>query len=210
MSNTEDEQIAAAEIGDERKANAKGKSIGVRALHPYGAVKFTWEQFVYENPNWEQTILDLAQDGEGKTAWKVYLGLNTRTFHRFLEQEEFIDVVEKAEMLERLYWEREARRMVSGDSTKYPGAGRGNAFVFSLIMKNKFGWDNKTSNSLPSPTAPLDAPSELTTEQLEQELLSRGLPSNIFGGFEPEPIDYSEAPEKEDSAIEGQFTEVEG
>ena len=191
-----------------RREEATG-SKGIRHLHPYGAVKYTWEAFVYENPNWEQTLLELAQEGEGKTAWMVYLGLNWRTFKRFLEQEEFSDAIEKAELLELLYWEREGRRMVSGDSTKLPGAGKGNAFVFALIMKNKFGWDAKGSTqdplalSISSSQQAANSPNELTEEELTKELLARGLPVDILSSYTPEPVNY-----ESEQTIDGQYTEV--
>ena len=189
----------------------KERGTNLRKLHPYGAVKFTWEVFVDENPNWEQTILDLAQEGDGKTTWKVYLGLNERTYQRFLEQEEFVDAIEKAEALELMYWEREARRMVSGDPQKHPGAGKGNGFIFALIMRNKFGWDNKNLQAtidprlLPPPVEESTKPMEIGEADLRAELMARGLPEDIFQSYVPAPINYElEA----SNTIDAEYTEL--
>lgn len=182
--------------------------------HAYGNYKFTWEQFKIEQPNWKQTILDLAQDGDGKTSWMVYLGLNWKTWKNFIVEEEFSEVVEQAELLELLYWEREARRLVSGDSTRFPGASRGNAFVFALVMHNKFGWNNRRE-AIDSNTPALAKPgstdnknekNEYTAEELAAELISRGLPIEIFSSYEPEEVDYADE-EKHKDSIDGQFVE---
>lgn len=130
-------------------------------------------------PDWESIMMDLAQAGEGSTAWRVYLGISRKVFEHLLNEDiYFSEAVEKAEDLYRLWWERQAMRMVLG--------GQGNASVYAIVMNNKFGYRTMrgdSQNSLPKtavdPTIVKEVKS-LSKEELEKELKRRGLPTQIF------------------------------
>ena len=121
-------------------------------------------------------MLDLAQSGDGPTAWRVHLGLFASSYHTLLEDsEKFRCTVMKADDLHQLFWERQGKRMVQG--------GNGNGNVYGLIMANKFGWSSSKNESKVVADITADATDKsrpLTEEELIKELEARGLPTSLL------------------------------
>lgn len=126
--------------------------------------------------NWKQIMFDLAQDGDGPTAWKVHLGLGHDTYNTLLtDYDEFSTAVKEAAILHEHYYERQAKRMING--------GAGNSNVFSLIVNNKFGWlTNKNDLRVVAEIKAdvVSATRDLTADELRKELAARGLPSTLL------------------------------
>jgi hypothetical protein len=129
------------------------------------------------NPNWKQIIFDAAQDGEGPTAWKVYLGLGHETFQNMKEDyPEFNTAVQEAMILNLHYWENEGRDLVRGRI-------KGNGNVYALIMNNKFGYNssrNETKLVAEVKADVVTATRDLTKDELLAQLKSRGLPTSLL------------------------------
>jgi hypothetical protein len=130
--------------------------------------------------NWKQIMLDLAQDGDGPTAWKVYLGLGYDTYNTLLtDYEEFSTAVREADALHLMYYERQGKRMING--------GAGNSNVYAMVMVNKFG--HRSARSDNTIVATVEAKVEqtnkaLTADELKKELELRGLPTAVFVGVD--------------------------
>lgn len=83
--------------------------------------------------NWKQTMLDIGQDGGSAVEVRCALGIAQSAWETLLEDSEEFRVTEKQrQALCEVWWERQGRKMASGD--------QGNATVWIFNMKNRFGW----------------------------------------------------------------------
>ena len=126
--------------------------------------------------NWEHIMMDLSQQGKGQTHHMVFLGLNTTQYNHL--QEDFTifrTCVENCKLLERMWYEDQALRMITG--------GAGNFKIFAMMMYNKFGWTSGQSNQFIEQklVAELIEPTgSLTQDQLREQLKKRGLPATLL------------------------------
>jgi hypothetical protein len=120
-------------------------------------------------------MLDLAQEGDGPTAWRVHLGIFKNVFDNLAEDyPEFHNAVKKAEELHLLYWEREGRRISN--------TGKGGQNVYAFLMANKFGMRVKNDVAVVATVEQTSTVknAELTGDELRKQLEARGLPTTIL------------------------------
>lgn len=162
----------AAKNGTSARAKASKRAIG--AANPVGRPRTTIEDLPAD---WEEVMKAEAQEGGGPTAYMVKLGIGHTAFNTLLEDSElFRNTYEVCLLLSKYWWENQGRRMVTG--------GDGSAPVYALNMTNRFNWRSGRNEVVGDPTAPVQhnvKKQNLTKEELQAELQSRGLPTSIFG-----------------------------
>jgi len=86
--------------------------------------------------DWQQIIMDCGQEGGSAVEMRCLLALGESAWGTLLEDsDEFRRTVETAKDMCEVWWERTGRAMVTGAP--------GNATVWGLNMKNRFGWFDK-------------------------------------------------------------------
>ena len=126
--------------------------------------------------NWERIMMDLSQQGKGQTHHMVFLGITDLQYQHLQEDHEvFSSCVKNCKLLERMWYEDQALRMITG--------GAGNFKIFAMMMYNKFGWTSGQSNQFIEQklVAELSEPTgSLTQDQLREQLKKRGLPTTLL------------------------------
>jgi len=112
-----------------KKAKAKKKARGV------GRPKKTLDGLP---KNWKEEVLKLAKNGGSDVEIRVALGcISQDLWERFIaEEEEFSLTIKKAHLLCQCWWESQGRK---GIRSKVFQTG-----LWTMNMKNRFGWTDKT------------------------------------------------------------------
>ncbi len=84
---------------------------------------------------WENVILELAKEGAGSTEWIVALNVSNDLFYAFKDREPyFSDIIKRAEMICRSWWEYQGRELADKDF---------NHVLWYMNMKNRHNWADK-------------------------------------------------------------------
>lgn len=90
--------------------------------------------------DWEQIMVEIAQEGGSKVECMANLGINRGAWGTLCEDSrEFLTTVERCDILCQNWWEKQGRRMTSD--------GQGSSVVWKFNMQNRFGWRERTENS---------------------------------------------------------------
>lgn len=85
---------------------------------------------------WQDIIVDCGQEGGSAVEMRCLLGIGESAWGTLLEDsDDFRRTVKKAQALCEVWWERQGRKMTTGE--------QGNATVWIFNMKNRFGWRDK-------------------------------------------------------------------
>lgn len=154
----------------EELANPEVVALRKRGRKPFSITKLP--------SDWRQLMEEEARAGGGVTAFQVRLGIGTGAFTSLLNNyPEFREHYEWCLLLSQHWWETLGRELATGERPK------GNAAIWSLNMTNRFGWRTLRNELVGDKDNPLQiarADSELTKEDLIEELKRRGLPTTIF------------------------------
>lgn len=83
--------------------------------------------------NWQDLMRNCGQEGGSAVEARCLLGISTTAWSTLLEDsDEFRKTEKERKALCEVWWERQGRRMATGDP--------GNATVWIFNMKNRFGW----------------------------------------------------------------------
>ena len=86
--------------------------------------------------DWQQTMLMIGQDGGSAVEVRCELGIGISAWETLLDDsDEFRETEKQRKALCEVWWERQGRKMATGD--------QGNATVWIFNMKNRFGWRDK-------------------------------------------------------------------
>ena len=88
--------------------------------------------------DWEEKITDLAAEGASDVELRLVLDISDDLWYRWIDEEpDFSRTVKRCKALCQVWWERQGRKMSSGESD-------GNATTWIFNTKNRFGWKDKT------------------------------------------------------------------
>lgn len=91
--------------------------------------------------NWEEIVIDAAQQGASDVELRCLLGISQAGFKTLLEDyDEFSITIKRAHDVCAVWWERLGRSMACGQT-------QGNPTMWIFNMKNRFGWNDKVDNS---------------------------------------------------------------
>lgn len=124
--------------------------------------------------NWEQIMMDVAQEGGSKTSAKCALGIFDSAWDTLLaDYEEFRLALKKCDLLCEQWWENRGKEMANGSP--------GSANVWKFNMQNRFGW-RENVNLGEDKNNPFGSQEkvELTHEELIEECKRKGLPLTMF------------------------------
>lgn len=88
--------------------------------------------------DWEALMREAAQGGASAVEMRCILGIGDSAWETLIEDDpDFHRTVKECKDLCQVWWERQGRKMSSGESD-------GNATTWIFNMKNRFGWKDKT------------------------------------------------------------------
>lgn len=94
---------------------------------------------------WEDIIMEAATEGASALEIRCLLGIGDSAWETLLaDYEEFRLTVKNAKSVCEVWWEKQGRKMTTGESG-------GNATVWIFNMKNRFGWKDKTEAEISGP-----------------------------------------------------------
>lgn len=89
-------------------------------------------------PEWGSMMHEAAQEGASAVEIRCILGIGDSAWETLIEDDpDFHRTVKECKDLCQAWWERQGRKMSSGESD-------GNATTWIFNMKNRFGWRDKT------------------------------------------------------------------
>jgi len=87
--------------------------------------------------DWAKSILKLAEEGASDVELRLKLDISDDLWYRWIEEEpEFSRTIKKCKMLCQVWWERQGRKMTTGEA-------QGNATTWIFNMKNRFKWTDR-------------------------------------------------------------------
>lgn len=126
--------------------------------------------------DWQKIMLDSAKEGGGATSYMSKLEIGKSALETLLtNHEQFRDTYMTCQILAQEWYESKGREMITGK--------QGNATVWSLNMTNRYNWRSSRQEHVGDKDAPLahtTKKTDLTEQELIEELEARGLPTSIF------------------------------
>lgn len=116
--------------------------------------------------NWKQIVMDCGQEGGSAVEMRCLLGIAQTAWATLVEHSEEFRLTISASMdLCEVWWERTGRNMATGSP--------GNASVWSLNMRNRFGWNEKQQIDHTTKGESIREARELTDVELEAIIAQR-------------------------------------
>ena len=89
------------------------------------------------NEGWQDRLIQLGKDGASDVELRAELDISEDLWYRWMDEEpEFSQTVKKARMFCQIWWERQGRKMTTGEA-------QGNATTWIFNMKNRFRWTDR-------------------------------------------------------------------
>ena len=128
--------------------------------------------------DWKERMITAASLGKGVVSYAVTLGIHTSAFDTLLEDsEEFRITYLKCQLLCQEWYEDRGRDMIDGTV-------KGSSGVWGLNMANRYNWRSSRQEIIGDVANPIQhkvSITDMSSEEVIQELANRGLPTTILG-----------------------------